>query len=427
MQKHTKNYIVIAAMAIVVPVFVWQQVSFWNGNAHADDTTTLTADQQAAADDAKNNISDLQKKIDKANAAKAKLVQNLGQIQQSVSAVQSAIVTTKGVIQDTAADIARKEDEVSNLNDQITLQKQLLKNFIQQVYYNQNQPILNVVMNSGDFADAFSATDNFLTINDKVNQISNNLNQSISQVEQDKAVLADMKAQHEQILATKVDQQQGLVADQSDVQDQIQEKDATIADLQSKLDKLQSDLSSLLGVSLSTDDVKKAASEASDATGVRTSFILGELMQESGLGRYTGGCTYKNTRVQPAQATAFKQIMSSLGYDINSKKISCAGSVGYGGAMGIAQFMPTTWLGYKSYIAGATGHNPPDPWSVIDGVMGMAKKLANDGATSKKGEYAASMLYYCGTSHPTNSSIKAACNNYAADVQSLASGYENND
>ena len=411
---------------IVVPILAWQQVLFWGGNVHADDsasTSTSTPDTSGVQSD----ISKYQKKLDQAQAVKNKLVQNLGQIQQSVTVVQSAIATTQGVIQDTAADIARKEDEVSNLNDQITLQKELLKNFVQQVYYNQNQPILNVVLASSDFADAFSDTDHFLTINDKINQISENLAQNVSQVEQDKAVLADMKAQHEQILATKVDQKQGLVADQTDVQGQIQEQDATISELQSKLSKLQSDLSSLLGVSLSTDDVKKAAQEAGSATGVRTSFILGELMQESGLGRYTGGCTYKNTRVQPVQATAFKQIMSSLGYDINSKKISCAGSVGYGGAMGIAQFMPTTWLGYKAYIAGATGHNPPDPWSVIDGVMGMAKKLANDGATSKKGEYDASMLYYCGTSHPASSAIKAACNNYAADVQSLASGYENND
>ena len=384
------------------------------------------SDKQAATDAAKSNISDLQKKMDKAQAARDKLAQNLGLIQKSVSIVKLDINNTKSVIQDTVSKISAKEQEVNNLNDQITLQRKLLANFIQQAYYSQNQPLLSLVLNNVNFSEVFSNADHLLTIDDKIKEISDKLAANVAQLEGDKASLADAKQQHEQVLASKVVQQQSLVANQNDVQGQIQKQDATISEIQSKLSKLKSDLSSLLGMVVSTDDVKKAAGIASDATGVRKSFILGELTQESGLGRYTGGCTYKNTRVKPADAAAFKDIMKELGYDINSKKISCAGNIGYGGAMGIAQFMPTTWLGYKSYIAGATGHNPPDPWSVIDGVMGMAKKLANAGATSKKGEYAASMIYYCGTSKPSNAAIKAACNNYAANVQSLTNGYENN-
>ncbi len=384
------------------------------------------SDKQAAADAAKSNISDLQKKMDKAQAARDKLAQSLGQIQKSVSIVKLDINNTKSVINDTVSKISTKEQEVNNLNNQIALQKKLLTNFIQQAYYNQNQPLLALVLNNANFSDVFSNSDHLLTIDDKIKDISDKLSANVAQLEGDKAALADAKQQHEKVLASKVVQQQALVVNQNDVQGQIQKQDATISEIQSKLSKLKSDLSSLLGMVVSTNDVKEAAGIASDATGVRKSFILGELTQESGLGRYTGGCTYKNTKVKPADATAFKDIMKELGYDINSKKISCAGKIGYGGAMGIAQFMPTTWLGYKSYIAGATGHNPPDPWSVIDGVMGMAKKLANAGATSKKGEYAASMIYYCGTSKPSNSAIKAACNNYAANVQSLTNGYENN-
>jgi len=46
--------------------------------------------------------------------------------------------------------------------------------------------------------------------------------------------------------------------------------------------------------------------------------------------------------------------------------------------------LPDTWLGYKSQIAAKTGHNPPDPWNLTDGVVGMAIKLAKGGATKKK-------------------------------------------
>ena len=76
-----------------------------------------------------NDISDVQKKLDQAQAAKNKLAQKFDQIKQSVTVIQKDISTTQVVIQDTAADIARKEDQISNLNDQIELQKELLKNY----------------------------------------------------------------------------------------------------------------------------------------------------------------------------------------------------------------------------------------------------------------------------------------------------------
>ena len=100
-------------------------------------------------------------------------------------------------------------------------------------------------------------------------------------------------------------------------------------------------------------------------------------------------------------------------------KVSCALSYGIGGAMGIAQFMPTTWTGYEARISGATGHNPPDPWNLVDGITGMAIKLKNDGAGSKSGEKNAAARYYCGSN--INRSI---CQNYAKKVLYWADNYK---
>lgn len=367
-----------------------------------------------SADDLTNKISDINKQL---KDAQTELVTQ----QSSLSKNQTQIAATKARITKLIADIASKERELNNLNDQANLNKMMLGEYIRQMYYaNQEQdPVIELTMFQGNLSDMVAGSDSMLSIKAKMLDSLQVISDAKTQAEQAKDDLANQQSDHKQLLQTQQVQQSAIVSD-------IQDTQATLKELNDKLNKLRSDLASLLGTNISTDDVKKAASIASGATGVRKSFILAELTQESGLGRYTGGCTYKNTRVKPADATAFKGIMKELGYDINSKKISCAGSIGYGGAMGIAQFMPTTWLGYKSYISGATGHNPPDPWSVIDGIMGMAKKLANGGATSKSGEHDASMRYYCGTTKPASSAIKAACNNYANNVQRLASGFENN-
>jgi len=68
--------------------------------------------------------------------------------------------------------------------------------------------------------------------------------------------------------------------------------------------------------------------------------------------------------------------------------------------MGVAQFMPDTWKSYESSIASVTGHNPPDPWNLTDGVTAMALKLAKvSGVTSheKSAEKDAAKLYLSGT------------------------------
>ncbi|MFZ2299541.1 MAG: hypothetical protein WAW00_00185, partial [Candidatus Moraniibacteriota bacterium] len=96
-------------------------------------------------------------------------------------------------------------------------------------------------------------------------------------------------------------------------------------------------------------------------------------------------------------------------------------------------FMSDTWSGYKNTIASRTGHNPPDPWNLTDGVMAMASKLANDGGAkdgkttitspctgkkvSVKWETYASMRYLGWSCY--------ALNNYAKTIQSLSGNYKN--
>ncbi|MBU2028769.1 hypothetical protein KJ761_02660, partial [Patescibacteria group bacterium] len=89
---------------------------------------------------------------------------------------------------------------------------------------------------------------------------------------------------------------------------------------------------------------------------------------------------------------------------------------GTGGAMGVAQFMPDTWNGYKKSVAAVTGHNPPDPWSLTDGVTAMALKLAKvSGVTAhkKSAEAKAYCIYLAG------GNWAAYCDNKGTDYGKL--------
>jgi len=125
-----------------------------------------------------------------------------------------------------------------------------------------------------------------------------------------------------------------------------------------------------------------------------------------------------------AEKAAFFQIVAKLGLDPNTVKVSREPNYGCGGALGPAQFLPTTWLGYEDEVSRLTGHNPANPWNIEDAFMASALKLAKSGATSKDktGETRAAKAYISGKSSCTSS----ICNYYANAVLRKAAEIEKN-
>src|SRR3989344_4404504 len=126
------------------------------------------------------------------------------------------------------------------------------------------------------------------------------------------------------------------------------------------------------------EEALRHAEFASTQTGVRAAFILGIIAQESELGRNIGQCNlsddppkYKwQSVMKPSRDHApYLQVTQELGLDPNAMPVSCpmrdsSGSqVGWGGAMGPAQFIPSTWVLYKDAVSRITGNNPANPWT----------------------------------------------------------------
>ncbi len=146
------------------------------------------------------------------------------------------------------------------------------------------------------------------------------------------------------------------------------------------------------------------AQAASVKTGVRAAFILGIFATESGkgsdgtFGGNVGQCLLtnmpnkgdgkgKNTGTFFSQVMKgsrdvdpFIQITQSLGFDPFNQPVSCPQYGGYGGGMGPAQFIASTWIGMISSITRATGRATANPWDPADAFMASALYLRDLGA-----------------------------------------------
>ncbi len=136
-----------------------------------------------------------------------------------------------------------------------------------------------------------------------------------------------------------------------------------------------------------------AAKTAGDQTGVDPALVLAIFAQETGAGANVGACSPDdpNAKMPETQKTALRQIVGS---NYANTRVSCAGTSGTGGAIGLTQFLPDTWLRYRSEAAGLLGHQP-DPWNTNDALMMTAIYLRSKGGASDP--HRAACAYFAGT------------------------------
>ena len=181
-------------------------------------------------------------------------------------------------------------------------------------------------------------------------------------------------------------------------------------------DRIRSALFSLAGISQKIEfgTALNYANEAKNKTGVDPAFLLAILTQESNLGANVGQCYLTNTTtgagvgknsgktfsnlMKPSRDVGpFLEITSSLGFNAFETAVSCpiAGVAGYGGAMGPAQFIPSTWKLFADRLKNALGYMA-NPWAPRDAFIASGMYLVELGATgnSASAQNRAACKYY---------------------------------
>jgi membrane-bound lytic murein transglycosylase B len=312
----------------------------------------ITADQQKGTS--------LTGAINTLNAQIAKLNLQIQAINLSLQEINSQITQTTSQIGVTRGEIVSEKTTIGNLlnalnkNDRTGFLESFLKNPQLSTLWDDSENIALFESNlNADVAQLNTLTG---TLQDQNQQLAQS--QSAAQTAEQYAA-----AQAQQVAASKAQQAQLLAATKSDAA----AKAALAAQAKATAAQIRNQIFQLLGGgSLTFGQAYQYAKVASQATGVNAALILAILNRESALGQNVGQCSYK-TAMSPSNIPIFLQIVQQLGLNPTQMLVSCPNADGvYGGAMGPAQFEPSTWELYVSQIAAITGDNPPSPWSNAD-------------------------------------------------------------
>ncbi|HYC34287.1 MAG TPA: lytic murein transglycosylase [Candidatus Paceibacterota bacterium] len=320
-------------------------------------------------------------------------------------------------------DIVIKSNVISGLEKEITKGQESLAQIIRKTHQLEDYSLPELVLGGTNLSeslvdlDAFTSikgalADTFVELRDakKANEDEKvNLGKKKSQeidtrvnVEAEKKKIESAEAEKKRLLALNKNEQAGY-------QKVIADKAAKAAAIRTALFGLRDSAAIPFGTAL------EYAKKASAQTGVRPAFVLAILTQESNLGANVGSCYMTDTTtgsgikvstglpvdrvMKPERDIApFLEITKEVGRDYLTTRVSCPLSVGYGGAMGPAQFIPSTWQLFKKRIAALLGVTTADPWNPEHAFMASALYLADLGAVSGSytAERNAACKYYSG-------------------------------
>ena len=374
----------------------------------------------------------LQGQVNTLNAQMNKIILELKSLNLSITNTNLQINDTQSKI--TAAEIKIEKDQSA------------LAQYLRVVYQNDQESLASILVKNDTLSNFFNELNSIKTIQDQIRITIDNVTGLKDSLEQRKQDLDDQKADlaKEQTLvaiekkgldSTKA-QKDKLLKDTKGQESKFQE---LVKKSKNDIEAIRAQISYLLQNGVSAEDAVKYGQLAAIGAGIRPAFLLAELEQESALGSNVGKCyivdgtSGATRRVTNGQIYAkgihptrdlplFLTITAELGLDPFQTPISCGS--GWGGAMGAAQFIPSTWMGYRETVSRLTRHNPANPWNIEDAFVAAAAKLSRDGANSqtRAGEIAASKRYYCGNA----ASKSSGCVNYANSVQRLADNIQQN-
>lgn len=413
-----KTKITIGTLLFVI-LFAGPFIYYSNAQTPESDRAKLEAElRQYEAE-----IVQLEAELSKQKSKSGTLKGDIGVLTAQINKAKTAIKARALAIVKLTGEINEKNKTINVLSNKIDIQKESLAQLLRKTNELDNTSLVHLIFSRESLSEFYADVDSFASVQDSVktsvDQITTNkktteIEKEILSEKQDKELdtKAELEKAKREVERSESEKQQLLKLSKNkekEYQDLVAERAKKVAEIKSRLFKFAGGSTKAIqfGTALGY------AEEIQKATNIEPSFVLAILTQESNLGSNVGKCYLTNTstgvgvnintgRVWPNLMKAsrdvkpFLDITGRLGMDPLKTVVSCPiEGIGYGGAMGPAQFIPSTWKGVESRIKSIVG-GMPNPWSPKDAITASALYLSDLGAggTSYASQIRAACRYY---------------------------------
>ncbi|MCX6758018.1 MAG: lytic murein transglycosylase [Candidatus Nomurabacteria bacterium] len=418
-------------------------------------STSSTVDQkrfcQNELDQLNQQLIELSNQLSNQKKTTGSFKSDIDSLTKQINALKVKIKARTLAIATLKVSISEKITKIETLSEKIDKEHQSLAQLLRNTNEFDNENILHLIISDNSISSFYSDLESYDSIKKAVKTSVDTINGIKTQTEIQKTDLqkqqdaqidakAQLEAAQKKVSQTQAEKKQLLAVSkqkESDYQTVISEREKRIADIKSRL-------FSLAGGSqaIRFDVALGYAEDVSRKTNIDPAFLLAIITQESKLGANVGQCYLKDSNtgagVGKNTGTKFSKVMkpsrdvgpfmditNSLGLNAFETAVSCPipSAGGWGGAMGPAQFIPSTWKLFISRISKVTNSNPPSPWDPEDAFTASALYLTDLGAVgdSTSAQSRAACKYYGsgGASCSYSKSVIALKNKIQGDIDYL--------
>jgi len=433
----------------------WDNIEQGEKNLAQNDFRALLEECKKYYEDKSSQIEGDIKQTAQEKKTQASKIANL---QAVIKKLNNQISQSNLIIKDLSAQISNTQTSIVKTDQHLTGLKAEMANLLILRAEQDRRSWLEILLAEKSMASFFDGVVALDNLSAKISGLLGNIKILKGDLETQKVSMDSEKKEQENVVVMQKLQQNDsakkkqeakrlLKLTEKEYQTYLQEqKDAK--DKVTKIGNLLFELVEVPAGGIKVEDAIVIAKKVAKLTGVRPAFTLAILWQETRIGKVMGGCYLRDTAtgegtyiksgnkaprtMHPTRdAPIFSRIVSALNQasalktDVFNTPISCCmikdGSYfGWGGAMGPAQFIPSTWAIYEEAIKQKSGRSIANPWNIKDAFLANAIFLQDLGAKSGDStrEMRAALRYFgCTTTWCET--------NYGRPVMAVASCFEN--
>ena len=317
---------------------------------------------QDALDSCQEKIEQSERLLDEQTRERTNTEYDILLINQEINKALLRIRSSDLVIADLGVEIKDKETAVDGLNKELDQHQKFLGEVLQRINESEQEGFLTLLLTDISVSNFFAQTNEHVALRETMEGSVNNITKLALRLEASVEDLSGKQQEQGQIrqqqraAATQVQgqkkQKEGILTYQLEEEERTKEE---IDKFEDRAAQIRNRLFEFTGGAIPFEIALNIAYEVERNTGVRPAFLLGLIKQESLLGKHIGSGSYREDMHPTRDQPVFLYIAKVLGLNPDELRVSANPGFGWGGAMGPAQFIPSTWVCYGGLINEKTG------------------------------------------------------------------------